>query len=435
MPSEFNNTPRSGNADGASARQSESSAQSVSGSQSGRVVVAVSFGRLVTFMVLLSALGSFVNDMYLPSLPEMVRFFHTSVPMVQLGLTTGMAGMIAGQIIFGPVSDKYGRKVVLLWALGLFVVAAVVSVFSPTIHFFLVCRAIQGFGVSAAYFLARSIPADVYGGRQLAKTMAIVGAINGFAPASAPVIGGFISDWLSWKGVFVFLAVYAAAILCVSGRMKETLPPADRDKGPLLKAFGRYGALLRNRRFITHCLFKGTALGVLFAYISSAPFILQDHYGLSEVTFGLVMGFNAVFMAVGSMLALKFSTLRKAAWAGAICLMASMCCEAVALYCIHSFWVYELFIVPAVLSMGAIFTVTNTLSMNEGKEDAGSASAVLGVSGYIFGAIVAPLVGIGNILHSSAVVYVVMSALTLVMAVLSRRLTPDADMSRQPQNK
>lgn len=181
---------------------------------------------LVTFLVLMSALGSFVNDMFTPSLPAMTRYFHTTIPTAQLGLTTGMIGLALGQFILGPVSDHYGRKPVLVASVALFIAAAVVSVFSPTIHFFIGCRLFQGMGASGGYFLARTMPADLYSGRALAKLMALVGAINGVAPASAPVIGGVTADIFGWRGVFVALAIFAAVILVLS------LPVSDSSSQP-----------------------------------------------------------------------------------------------------------------------------------------------------------------------------------------------------------
>ena len=168
---------------------------------------------LVTYLVLLSALGSFVNDMYTPALPAMCRFFGSSVSLAQMGLTTGMIGLAVGQLMLGPVSDRYGRLPVLYGALALFVVAGIASVFSPTIYVFNLCRFFQGVGASGGYFLARTIPADIYQGRNLAKLMALIGAINGIAPASAPVIGGITADHFGWKGVFVVLTVFAVIIL------------------------------------------------------------------------------------------------------------------------------------------------------------------------------------------------------------------------------
>jgi len=154
----------------------------------------VNYPFLVFFLVTVSALGSFVNDMYTPALPAMCRFFGCQVSVAQLGLTMGMVGLGLGQILLGPISDRYGRKPVLIGSVILFIVAAVASIFSPNIHVFNISRLFQGLGASGGYFLARTIPADLYSGRALARLMAITGAINGVAPASAPVIGGVTAD-------------------------------------------------------------------------------------------------------------------------------------------------------------------------------------------------------------------------------------------------
>lgn len=389
--------------------------------------IAINFTFMVIYLAGLSAFGSFVNDMYIPSLPSMTKDFGCTIPMVQLGLTMGMIGLGLGQIILGPVSDKYGRKVVLVSSIIVFIIGALVSLLSPTIHFFLICRLVQGLGASGGYFLARTIPTDLYGGRQLAKTMAIIGAINGFAPACSPVLGGFISDRFDWKGVFVFLAAFAVILLCFSAKLKETLPVAKRIKGSLWDAFKNYGNLIRNYRFMTHVMLKGTALGVLFAYVSSAPFIIQTHYGYSQIHFGLFMGFNALFIVAGSMIALKFHVLKKAAFVGALILYPVVIAECIALWLIDDFWAYEIIMLPMLFALGMIFTVSNTLAMNEGRSDAGGASAVLGVMGYIFGATVAPLVGLGDIMHSTAIAFFIIATLVLVFAYLSRRIPADLD--------
>lgn len=380
---------------------------------------------LITYLVLLSAFGSFVNDMYIPSLPEMTEFFGCSVSMAQLGLTFGMIGLGVGQLVMGPLSDKYGRKPVLIIALIVFIIGAFASVFAKVIHFFLFCRFIQGLGASGGYFLARTVPADIFGGRALAKTMALIGAINGFAPASAPVIGGLVAAAFDWQGIFWSLGGFAVILLVICFFFKESLPPSRRNKGSLLGTFREYGPLLRNRAFMTHVLLKGAALGLLFAYISSAPFIMQTHYGFSEIKFGLFMGFNSLFAAAGSMVALRFKVLKRGAWVGAWILAGATALDFIALYFIDNFWAYEITLLPMIFAMGMIFTVANTLAMNEGRASAGTASAILGVMGYVFGAIVAPLVGLGDIRHSSAWVFLTMTALTLLFAFGSRRLQPD----------
>lgn len=385
----------------------------------------VNYPFLVFFLVTVSALGSFVNDMYTPALPAMCRFFGCQVSVAQLGLTMGMVGLGLGQILLGPISDRYGRKPVLIGSVILFIVAAVASIFSPNIHVFNISRLFQGLGASGGYFLARTIPADLYSGRALARLMAITGAINGVAPASAPVIGGVTADAWGWKGVFLVLAAFALVILAISPLVKESLPPSRRTTGPWWKSLRGYGALLRDRPFIIHICYKGFALGILFAYLSAAPFILQDHYGLSQTRYGLVIGFNSIFVAAGAMLAMRFHPLKRAARTGAIILAIGTAAQTYALWTIHSLWVFEICIWVMLFGLGLIFTTTNTLAMSEGSRRAGEASALLGLAGYVVGAIVAPLVGLGDVMHSCAIAFVILTLLTMLCSCHSERLAPD----------
>lgn len=385
---------------------------------------------LVIYLALLSAFGSFVNDMYLPTLPAMKRAFMCSTSTVQLGLTFGMIGLGVGELILGPLSDRFGRKPILLGALVVFCIGAAASVYSPTIHVFLWWRLVQGLGASGGYFLARTIPADLYAGRQLAKVMALVGAINGFAPASAPVIGGLVADSIGWRGIFWILFGFSALLLLLSPALRESLPKSRRVTGRFGAAFLNYGHLVRNRRFVIHVLLKGAALGVLFAYISSAPFIIQTHYGYTQLQFGLWMGLNALLVAAGATSALKFHPLKKSAVIGARCLLLIAFAQLMFFLFYDRFWIYETLNLPMLFCLGMLFTVGNTLAMNEGRACAGDASALIGLGGYIFGAIVSPLVGMGNMLHSTGIVIASLSLIVLLFAHLSKALPVELDSNK-----
>ena len=386
---------------------------------------------IITYLVLLSAFGSFVNDMYIPTLPAMVKAFHTNVPTVQLGLTFGMIGLGVGEMILGPFSDRWGRKPILMIALGVFAVGALCSVWSKTIHEFIWWRLVQGLGASGGYFLARTIPADMYRGQDLAKVMALVGAINGFAPASAPVIGGFVSRAVGWQGIFWILFAFSLLLLVLSFTFKESLPKSRRVQGHFGIAFKNYIYLMRNKNFVVHILLKGSALGMLFAYVSAAPFIIQTHYGYNQLQFGLFMGFNALFVASGAMIALKFKPLKKGAvFAGRALFLISIG-QFICLFKVDNVWVYEAWNVATIFCMGMLFTVANTLAMNEGRNYAGDASALIGLVGYIFGAIASPLVGIGNILHSTAIAMLVLAFITLIFTRMAKVLPPDLECTAQ----
>lgn len=380
---------------------------------------------LVFYLVLLSALGSFVNDMYTPSLPEIARYFHCSASQSQLSLTFGMIGLGLGQLLMGPISDHYGRKIVLVVSLMVFIVGAVASVFSPNMTVFLFCRLVQGMGAAGGYFLARTIPADIYNGRDLAKLMALIGAINGLAPASSPVLGGVIADHGGWKAVFIVLAAFAFVVLCIARKLKESLYRQDRTTLPWYKTLPGYIRLMKNTPFMVHISLKGCALGLLFSYISAAPFILEVHYGFSQTMYGVIIGLNSLAVAAGSMLSLRFHPFKNAVAVALVILLPSIGVGAYALWHIHSFLLFEISSVTMLFAGGMIFSVTNSLAMNEGRTQAGEASALLGVAGYLVGAIVAPLVGIGNILHSTAIVLLVLLVFVIIFSIWTYRLKPD----------
>lgn len=181
-----------------------------------------------------------------------------------------------------------------------------------------------------------------------------------------------------------------------------------------------------------HVLLKGTALGLLFAYISSGPFIFETHFGHTQTIFGCIMGANALLVAGGSMLALKFRPLKSAAMYASVGLLIFV---GIITYILFrhpdSFWGYELLLLPILFCLGMIFTVSNTLAMNEGRNMAGDASALLGIIGYIFGASVSPLVGQGNIMHSTGIAYCILAVLVLIFGILSYRLAPDLTTNNQ----
>lgn len=380
---------------------------------------------VIIYLVLLSAFGSFVNDMYIPTLPVMCKAFHCSVSTCQLGLTFGMIGLGVGQMLFGPFSDRWGRKPILYIAMVVFAIGALCSIWSKSIWEFIWWRLVQGFGASGGYFLARTIPADMYRGQDLAKVMALVGAINGFAPASAPVLGGFVSHKIGWHGIFWILFGFSILLLLLAPALKETLPKVRRVQGPFWLAFKNYGYLIKNKQFMIHSTLKGAALGLVFAYVSAAPFIIQDHYGFTQLQFGLFMGFNAIFVAVGATVALTFKPLKKAAVYGGRMLFVLTLGQGICLYLVDNIWVYEAWNVCMIFCVGMIFTVSNTLAMNEGRLYAGDASALLGFIGYVFGGAASPLVGLGDILHSTAITQLVLAGIVLLFAHLSKVLPPE----------
>jgi DHA1 family bicyclomycin/chloramphenicol resistance-like MFS transporter len=327
---------------------------------------------LLIFLGMMSAFGPFVTDMYLPGLPSMVEDFHTSEALVQLSLTMGMIGLAVGQVFFGPMSQKWGRRPVLLVSMVLFIAAAFLCVFSDNIAFFLLCRLLQGLGGAGGIVLSRAIATDCYEGRELAKMMAIIGAINGIAPAVAPIVGGLVTGTMGWQGVFCILGVLGVLLFVMSLVFRETLPVGHRHTGSLLKSFTDYPKVFALRRFVKLAATYGLASGTMFAYISSAPFIIQSHYGFDEIGFAVIFGINAVFIGVGSGLALKFKSLEKAMTQGAfyVLLLAvlQLCCT----LWFNTFVAYEVISLLILLCLGLVFTTSSALAMDSGRAYTGA---------------------------------------------------------------
>lgn len=382
---------------------------------------------LIIFLLGLSMFGSFVNDMFTPSLPAICRFFHTSISTGQLGVSMALLGAALGQFVMGPISDHIGRKPVLWFGLIVGTITTGLCVFSPNITTFLIFRVLQGIGASAGYFLARAIPTDLYRGQELAKFMAILGAINGIAPASAPILGGFLADAFTWKGVFIALSVLGIILLCFSPMLKETLPVSERSHAGIKDSLKNYIVLLKRKAFRVHVMLKGWTLALMFSYISSAPFIIEDHFGFSQTLYGIVIGINAIFVSLGSMLALRFKPLKRAAVVGSLGIALFIAGEIIVLNTAPNFWLYEAMMCPVLFFVGMIFTSANTLAMNEGHDMAGEASAVIGIVGYVFGCIASPLCGICDVFISTSVVFGVLTIFIIIAAIRTKIQPADLD--------
>ena len=388
-----------------------------------------SYGLFVVFIAIIGAFSSLVNDMYLPTIPAMMREFHTTPSMTQMGLSMAMLGMGIGSVLWGSLSDHFGRKPILIISLLIFAVSTGVALLSPDITFFVAVRLVQGFGAGGAMVLSTSIPADVFAGRQLGKLMGIVGAINGVAPAAGPLLGGFLADRVGWRGIFVVLLAIGIGMTIWTTRTNETLPPARRIAARRLSDYLKsYRTMLLNGRFMIYVVIKALGIALLYAYISSGPFIIQDHYHFSALTFGIIFGANALAIAAGAMLAPRFRIMKQAMVVGTVGMFLLSLGMAAVMWYELPFWAYELVAVPLVLCLGMIFSSANTLAMDVGRADAGTSSAILGVVKYILAAIVSPLCGLGNLMHSSAVVVIVTAAIALLFAFLAYRLSPLSDM-------
>ena len=228
---------------------------------------------LYIILGMLSAFGPFVTDFYLPALPELNSDFNTTPSMVQLSLTVCMVGLALGQLVVGPLSDRYGRKRPLLASLLLFLIATAGCIFAPTIGWFIASRLIQGVAGAGSLVLSKSIATDLYEGDELARFFSILVPIQGIAPVAAPVVGGLIMKVTDWHGIFILLFVLGLLLVAAGFQFRESLPSAQRLTGPRQSIFKSFAPLFRNQTFVLYLLIQTFAMGVMFSYIASSPFI------------------------------------------------------------------------------------------------------------------------------------------------------------------
>lgn len=371
---------------------------------------------LYVFLGALAAFPPLVTDMYLPALPAMASYFSASPSVIQTGLAMCILGLAAGQLMFGPLSDKYGRKRVLGAALALFLISTIACIYSPSIQWFNLYRFFQGLGGAGGVVLSRSVATDCYSGRELGRTLAIIGAINGIAPVTAPVIGGLFAEAIGWKGIFWILFGIGCLLLAMYLPFRESHPIELRHKGGFGSLIKQSAIILKKRSYVTYVIMFGLTNGVLFGYISSASFILQNDFGLSEMMFGIVFAINSLAIASGSMVSLKFKNLSVATRVGSGSLIFSTL-GLLANYLLEGGILgYEIFVFMTLFCVGILFTSTTTLAMSEGKEVIGWASAIIGATGFSFGGLVTPLVGMGNIQQSTYTALISCSAVAFIVS-------------------
>ena len=378
---------------------------------------------LVLLLGVLSAFGPFVVDLYLPSLPQLASFFETSASMTQLTLTTAMIGLAVGQLLLGPLSDKFGRKIPLIISLVIYIISTVLIVYAPNIEAMIVLRVIQGLSSAGSVVISRAVATDLYRGREMTRFFGLLMTINGIAPIISPILGSLLLEYISWKGVFVFLALIGVVVLFFCFRLKESLSVENRLQGSIFATFSTFGVIIKNRLFMSYVGIESFLLGAMFAYIAASPFILQSFYGLSAFIFSLCFGANGAALVIGANIGGKLPN-RKALAIGVFAFVVAAL-YTIAVLIIQPNWLFvEIGFFAMLLLMGITFPAISSLAMESERQYAGSASALLGFAPFFLGGVVSPLVGIGNIFYSTALVILACSVLALVIYWMVRHKIP-----------
>lgn len=282
---------------------------------------------LAVLVVALTALGPLSTDFYLPALPAIARALDTDSAGVQLTLSVYLLGFGAGQLLVGPLSDRFGRRPVMLWGMVVFVLASVVCALADSITTLVVARLLQAFGACAGPVLGRAVVRDIYGPAESARMLSHVSTATALAPLLAPLFGGWLTALWGWRATFVALTLYALVLMLAVWRLlQETNRHPDADAMRPARMWANYRTLLADPVYRSALLIGCGAFAALFAFISGSPFVFIEHFGMSPQQMGLAFGLNVTGFMLGSTLSARLSRrigpsrlIRQGVWLGAAC--------------------------------------------------------------------------------------------------------------------
>ncbi|KFE53782.1 multidrug effflux MFS transporter [Pseudomonas syringae] len=389
--------------------------------------------RTILILGALSAFGPLAIDFYLPGFPAIALAFGTDEKHVQLTLASYFLGLSIGQLAYGPVADRFGRRIPLLFGVSLFTLASLACAFAPDLEWLIGARFVQALGGCAGMVIARAIVSDKCDAVQSAKVFSQLMLVMGLAPILAPMLGGLLVNLYNWQAIFISLTAFSAlASLAVALGLPESMP-ATHPRQPLSGALTQYRRLLGDRIFLGHALTGGIVMAGMFAYIAGSPFVFIKLYGVPPEHYGWLFGTNAAGFILSAQLNARLVgktgpafMLSRIIW---IYLAAALMLLAVAGLRTEQLWPLLVPLFICIASLGCIIPNASACAMNGQWARAGSASALLGCLQFSVAAAAAALVGV---LHDGtavpmALVISLCGVLGVTLSVLTRRLQHKRD--------
>jgi DHA1 family bicyclomycin/chloramphenicol resistance-like MFS transporter len=353
---------------------------------------------VIVLLTILVALGPISTDLYLPSLPSLMSYFSASEADVQLTLSIFLAGLAASQLIYGPLSDRFGRKPVLLAGLVVYLAASIACMLAPSIEFLIAARFLQALGACVGPVLCRAVVRDVYGREGAARVLSYLAAAMAIAPLLGPILGGYLQAWFGWRANFAALVIYGAGGLVGAAAM---LPETHHDRNPLAtrpsNILETYMMLARQRRYVGYVLSSAFGYSGIFCFISGSSFVLMGMMKLEPNAYGysfaaVVAGYIAGATLAGK-LARKVTLHHMIAAGGAIALVGGIVLVALALAGIDT--VMAIVAPTAIYLFGVGMVMANSMAGAIGPypRAAGAASALLGFVQMSTAALVGAAIG------------------------------------------
>ena len=354
---------------------------------------------LVIFLGMLTAITPLATDLYLPALPIMPGELNTTASNIQMTIGVMTFGVALGQLFGGPISDTMGRKLPLIIGNLLCVISGIICAYAPNIEILLLGRFLQGLTGSVGVVISKAIARDFASGQELTKLFALLMMVNGLAPVLAPLVGGQLLLFTTWRVIFVILALFSTILLVGSFLFRESLPKEKRITGGIGTAVKNYIKLIKDKPFLGQTLIQLFAFGAFFSYISGSSFVYQNIFQLSAQEFSYLFGINGCGIILASAISGRISNvitskqlLTFSLWQltiGSLLFLVAMLLE----WPLIPVTIILFFTVCTVSLFGS---ASFSMAMTSYGKMAGSASAILGFASMFAAGIVSPLVGIGG---------------------------------------
>ena len=379
--------------------------------------------RLLLALALLSSLGPLSIDMYLPAFTTMADDLATSASAIQLTLTAFLFGLAAGQLVIGPLSDRYGRRMPLLISIAICTLASVGAAASRSVEPMIVFRFIQGFAGAAGVVIGRSVVTDISSGRAAVKAFSVLAAIGSFGPVVAPLLGGALLPGLGWRGVLWVIAGAAAVMTAgVALFIRETMAREQRSTGGIGETLRVARRHLGNRSYVAYLAISAFGFGAVLAYVSASPFVLQNVFGLSSGAFSLAFAGNSVGLILASLVNARLvsrvqpARILEVAQLGMVVVALSLGLTILAGVATVVTVLPMMFLL--ITAIGFTLSNSGALAMVSVATGTGTAAALLGAIQFGFGALVSPLVGLGGEESATMMVVVISGCALLGFAML-----------------
>ena len=400
---------------------------------------AIAHRLLPTLLLLLTVFGPISMDLYLPALPALTIELGAAASVAQLTVTACLIGLAAGQLIAGPLSDRFGRRGILLVGIIAYIVISALCALSPTVEVLIIARLVQGLAGGVGIVIAQASGRDVYSGGALIRFYGRLTVVGGFAAIVGPLLGGLLNTFTDWRGLFVFLAVIGAAILLIALLIfPETLPVDHRSRGGFGQTLSDFRTLLADRVLLGAVLNQGFLYAALFAYLAGATYVLQDIYGLSPQAYAAAFGLNSAGFMVFGFLAGRSSerwSIPGTLTIGVLVTGLGAAGLLLAGTAPMPMWVVIVSLFTLASGVAISSPPATTLALAEYPQMAGTASSLLGMVRFGFGGFAAPLVGVAgatSILPLGLVTVISVALAGAAFLILSRRRATTIESVAEP---